>query len=294
MIYVFISYILTQTEHFYTQINSVKEKLRQYYKRGIEKGKLLRGQLVQYMTNLTLLRDQMRQYMTNLVQSKRTCKNSQSDFLSDNYQIELTPGQHALFKAVRNIIPKYLREPYRRVIYTLPKPTTQTIPTLEQIKGFLTVQIFLTDIKEKNKTGTKDIFNKNDDWTKNTFFKDIISKDDNPDHEDLPNWEIGCEAIIEIRRKQEKYKREMREQPPLIIPCQICRSQRHSARNCELYPFEAIAKECCSICLTEYKQEFFHIRQYCILDSRRTALNLIFEEMEETGYSHGRETHKTQ
>ena len=283
MIYVFINYILTQTEHFYTQINSVKEKLRQYCKRGLEKGTLLRDQLGRYVTTLTLLKDQMRQYMTNLVRPRGQCKNSKpnpllSDFDSDNYQIELTPGQHALFKAVRNIIPKYLREPYRRVIYTLPKPTTQTIPTLEQIKGFLTVQIFLTDIKEKNETGTKD----------------IISKDDNPDHEDLPNWEIGREAIIEIRQKQEKYKREMREQPPLIIPCQICRSQRHSARNCELYPFEAIAKECCSICLTEYKQEFFHIRQYCILDSRRTALNLIFEEMEETGFSHGRETSKTQ
>jgi len=160
MIYVFISYILTQTEHFYTQISSVKEKLRQYCKRGLEKGTLLRDQLGRYVTTLTLLKDQMRQYMTNLVRPRGQCKNSKpnpllSDFDSDNYQIELTPGQHALFKAVRNIIPKYLREPYRRVIYTLPKPTTQTIPTLEQIKGFLTVQIFLTDIKEKMKQEQK-------------------------------------------------------------------------------------------------------------------------------------------
>jgi hypothetical protein len=163
------------------------------------------------------------------------------------------------------------------------------------------VQVFLESIKERNEAGkgTKKYFsyhfNRNDNWTETAHYKDVMSEYDNPNHEGLSKWEIDSEVREEIKRKQEKYKKEMREQPPLITPCQICRSQRHSARNCELYPFEAIAKECCSICLTEYKQEFFHIRQYCILDSRRTALNLIFEEMEETGYySHGRETSKTQ
>ena len=255
-IYVFISYILTHAEHFSKQIGSVKEKLRQCYKRGFKKGMLLRDQLGQYMTDPTLLRDQLGQYMTNLVRSKRTCKNPQSDFLLDKYRVGLIPGQHALFKAVRNIIPKSLRESYRRVIYTLPTPTTQTIPTLEQVKGFLTVQVFLAATKEKNRTGTKDIFNKNDDWTETTFFKDIISEYDNPDYKGLSNWEIDCEVREENKRKQEKktiaereeinkeqkrilsmtrivktnqaemrYKKEMQKQPPNIFPCRICRSQ---------------------------------------------------------------------
>jgi len=217
-------------------------------------------------------------------------------FVLDNYQVGLIPGQQALFVAVKSVIPKYLKEPYRRVIFTLSTPTTRTVPTLEQVKGFLAVQVFLVNIKERNEAekGTKEYFSRNDNWTETAHYKDIISEYDNPDHEGLSNWEIDCEVREEIKRKQEKYIKEMREQPPLIIPCQICRSQRHSARNCELYPFEPIARECCSICLTEYKREFFHIRKYCMLDSRRTALNLIFEEMEETGYSHGRETSRTQ
>ena len=84
----------------------------------------------------------------------------------------------------------------------MPTQTTQTLPTLEQVKGFLTVQVFLAATK-KNK-GTKIIFNKNDDWTETTFFKDIISEYDNPDYEGLSNWEIDCEVREENKRKQEK------------------------------------------------------------------------------------------
>ena len=296
--YAFISYILRHAEHFSKQIDSIKENLRQGCKRGFEKGILLRDQLGRYVTNLTLLKDQMRQYMTNLVRPKGQCKDSKpnpllSSFDLENYQVGLIPGQKALFVAIKGVVPRNLREHYRRMIFTLPTPTTRTIPTLEQVKGFLAVQVFLVSIKERNEAGkgTKKYFSyhfsRNDDWTETAHYKDVMSEYANPNHEGLSKWEIDSEVREEIKRKQEKYKN-------LTIPCQICRSQRHSARKCELYPFEPIAKECCSICLTEYKREFFHIRKYCMLESRRTALSLIFEEMEETGYSHGRETYKTQ
>ena len=97
-IYAFISYILTHAEHFSKQIDSIKEKLRQGCKRGFEKGMLLRDQLGQYVTNLTLLRDQMGQYMTNPVRSKKVRskktwkKNPQSDFLLNEYRVWIIPG----------------------------------------------------------------------------------------------------------------------------------------------------------------------------------------------------------
>ena len=147
-IYISISYIPTHAKHFSQQIGSIKEKLKQCCIRSFERGVLLRDQLGQYMTDFTLLRDQLGQYMTDFVQPTRMCKNPQSNFLLDNHRVGLIPGQHALFKAVRNIIPKNLEESYRRVIYTLPTPTTQTLPTLEQVKGFLTVQVFLAATKK--------------------------------------------------------------------------------------------------------------------------------------------------